>query len=157
MFVSLVLLQVLILNQVQFSGYINPYIYILFVLLLPLNAPKYLVLITAFLIGFSVDLFSNSLGLHSAATTLIAFLRPTVINIISNRDEDRSEYPGLHQNKFRWFLNYVSIMVVVHHFVLFYIEVFTLANFFETFTRALLSSIFSIFVIVLSQFLIFRS
>jgi rod shape-determining protein MreD len=156
MFVSLVLIQVLVLNQVQFSGFVNPYIYILFVMLLPLNSPKYAVLILGFLIGFTVDIFSNSLGIHAAATTLIAFVRPAIIRAISNREEDRSEYPGLKQNSFRWFLYYTIIMVFIHHLAFFFLEVFAFSDLLQTLYRVFLSSVFSIFVIVLSQFLIFR-
>jgi len=156
MFISLVLIQVLVLNQVQFSGFVNPYIYILFVMLLPVSTPRYALLILAFLIGFTIDIFSNSLGIHSAATTLIAFVRPGVIRAISNREEDRSDYPGLKQNGFRWFLYYTIIMVFIHHFALFYLEIFSFSDFFGTLYRVFLSSVFSIFIIVLSQFLIFR-
>ncbi len=156
MFVVLVLIQVLILNQVQLSGFVNPYIYILFVLLLPLSSPRWVVLLSGFFIGLTIDIFSNSLGIHAAATVFIAFLRPWIISAISNREEDRSDYPGLNQNKFSWFLYYSTVMVLLHHFVLFYIEVFTFSGFFTTLSRVLFSSLFSIFVIVLSQFIIFR-
>lgn len=156
MFLSLVLTQVLVLNQVQVSGYINPYVYILFVLLLPLSTPRYLLLILAFLIGLTVDIFSDSLGIHAAATVFIAYIRPFIIRSVSNREEDRNDYPGLLQNKFSWFLSYVAILVFIHHFILFYLEVFTLSHFLSTFLKVLFSSVFSIFVIVLSQFLIFR-
>lgn len=156
MFIVLVLIQVLVLNQVQVSGYINPFIYILFVLLLPVSTPRYLLMVLGFLIGLSVDIFLNSLGIHAAATVFIAYIRPLVIRSISNREEDRNEYPGLRQNKFLWFLSYTAIMVFIHHFILFYLEYFTFSHFFTTFLRILLSSVFSIFVIVLSQFLIFR-
>jgi hypothetical protein len=156
MFVSLVLVQVLILNQVQFSGFVNPYVYVLFILLLPLSTPRYLVMVLAFLLGLTIDVFSNSLGVHAAASVFIAYLRPFVIRVISNREEDRNDYPGLFQNKFTWFLSYVSIIVFLHHFVLFYLEVFSFSNFGNTFYRVILSAVFSIFVIVLSQFLVFR-
>lgn len=156
MFVALVLVQVLIFNQVQFIGFINPYVYILFVLLLPLSTPKYALLILSFFLGLVIDVFSNSLGIHSAATVFIAYARPLIIRAISSREEDMSDYPGLLQNKLSWFVRYVTIMVVIHHLLLFYIEVFTLANFFNTLYRALISSLFSIIIIVLSQFLVFR-
>jgi len=156
MFIGLILIQVLILNHIQFSGYVNPYIYLLFVLLLPLSTPRYVVLLLAFLIGLTVDIFSNSLGIHSFATVFAAFFRPYVIRLITNREEDKSDYPGLKQNKFQWFISYVSIMVLIHHIVLFYIEIFTFANFLLTFTRTFFSSLFSIFVIVLSQYIVFR-
>ncbi len=156
MFLALVFTQVLVLNQVQVSGYINPYVYVLFVLLLPLSTPRYLLLILAFLMGLAIDIFSDSLGIHASATVFIAYIRPFVIRSISNREEDRNDYPGLLQNKFSWFLSYVSILVFFHHFILFYLEVFTLSHFLSTFLKVLFSSVFSIFVIVLSQFLIFR-
>lgn len=156
MFVGLVLAQTLIFNQIQFSGYVNPYIYVLFILLLPLSTPRYLLLLLGFAIGLVVDIFMDSPGVHAAATVFIAWMRQPVIRLISNREEDRNDYPGLKQNKFGWFLSYVSILVFLHHLVLFYIEVFSFSNFAGTFFRALLSSVFSIFVLVLSQFLVFR-
>jgi len=156
MFISLVLTQVLILNQIQFGGFVNPYMYVLFVMLLPLSAPKYVVLIFAFLMGLTIDVFMNSLGIHAAATVFIAWLRPVIVRSISNRDEDKSDYPGLHQTRMGWFLPYAAIMVLLHHLVLFFIEAFTFNGFFETLYHALLSSLFSVFIIVLSQFLIFR-
>jgi len=156
MFVSLVLVQVLIFNQVQFSGFFNPYAYLLFVILLPLSTPRYLVLILAFLLGLIIDIFSNSLGVHSAATVFAAYARPLVIRVISNREDDKNDFPGLHQNKLIWFVNYVLIMVLLHHAVLFYLEVFTFTNFFNTLYRVVLSSLFSIIIIVLSQFLVFK-
>lgn len=156
MFVILVAVQVLLLNQIQFSGYMNPYIYVLFIMLLPLNAPRYAILLLSFFIGLSIDVFSNTLGMHSFASVFIAYLRPAVIRLTTNRQEDMSDYPGLAQTGILWFISYTAIMVVIHHFMLFYIEVFTMKNFFITFLRAILSSVFSIFVIVLSQFIVFR-
>ena len=156
MFIGLVLTQVLVLNHIQFSGFVNPYIYILFVLLLPLNSPRYAVLLLAFLIGITIDIFSNSLGVHAFATVFAAYFRPYVIRLISNREEDMSNYPGLMQTQSRWFLGYITIMVVLHHTVLFYLEVFTFHNFFETLFRIFVSSVFTIFAIVLSQFIVFR-
>jgi hypothetical protein len=156
MFICLVLIQVVILNQVQFSGYVNPYIYFLFILLLPLSLPRYAMLLLAFLLGITIDVFSNSLGMHAAATVFIAYMRPGVVGLISSREEDRSDYPGLAQTNFRWFLSYTSIMVFLHHFVLFYLEVLSFSHFFETFFRIIISSLFSIFIIVLSQYIFFR-
>ncbi|WP_347839895.1 rod shape-determining protein MreD [uncultured Draconibacterium sp.] len=156
MFVVLVLTQVLFLNQVQISGFVNPYIYILFIMLLPVNAPRYVLLFGGFLLGICIDIFSNTLGIHAFATVFIAFLRPLVIGAITNREEDMLDYPGLQQNGLAWFFYYTAIMVVLHHTALFFIEVFTLANVFGTLYRIVLSSLFSIFVIVLSQFIVFR-
>lgn len=155
-FVSLVLIQVLILNQIQFSGFVNPFIYILFVMLLPLTIPNYLLLPLAFLLGLTIDVFSNSLGIHAAATTFIAFLRPVFVGAISNRDKENNNYPGLKQNGIQRFIFYAAVMVFFHHLILFFLEIFSFSGFFYTIFKIIVSSVFSIFVIVLSQYIIFR-
>ncbi len=156
MFVILVLLQVLILNQIQLGGFLNPYIYVLFILLLPVSMPRYQVLLLSFLLGITIDWFSNTLGLHASATLLLGFVRLPVMKMISLRESDQSDYPGLKQAGLRWFLIYVSVLVVIHHFFLFFMEVFTFENFFRTLFRSIASSVVTIFVLVLSQFLVFR-
>ena len=85
LFVLLVLLQEFFFSNIQLSGFINPYVYVLFVLMLPMKTPRWILLTTAFLLGLSVDLFADTLGFHTFATTLIAFVRPDVINFFTNR------------------------------------------------------------------------
>jgi len=70
-FIGLVLLQVLILNHIRIGGYINPYVYGLYILLLPFSTPKWLVLFAGFSIGLSVDIFMSTAGLHAGATVVI--------------------------------------------------------------------------------------
>lgn len=156
MFVVVVLVQVLLLNHIQFSGYINPWFYILFILLLPVSTPRYAVLLLAFVLGMVVDIFSDTLGLHTAATVFMGYFRSSVIRMLTMRESEQSDYPGLHQYGLRWFFLYVLVLTVIHHMFLFYLEVFTFAGFFRTFTRTVFSSIFTLFVIILSQFLVFR-
>lgn len=156
MFIFVVLIQVLILNQLQISGYLNPYFYVLFILLLPVSTPRYLVLLLAFISGFSIDFFTDTPGLHAAATTLIGYLRTPVLYLVSGRGSDMAEYPTLKNNGLRWFLVYSVLLVLIHHFFLFYMEVFSFTGFFRTLIRVIFSTILSVFVIVLSQFLIFR-
>lgn len=81
-FIVLVLIQVLILNNIEFSGYINPFLYVLFILLLPFETPAWLLLVSGFALGLTVDLFMNTPGLHAAATVLTAFVRPFVLRIL---------------------------------------------------------------------------
>lgn len=156
MFFMLVLIQVIIMNQIQFNGYVNPYIYILFVMLLPLKIPRYAELLLAFAIGLVIDIFSDTLGVHSFATVFIGFVRPFVLKAISIGEEIKTDYPGMKQNSILWFLYYTSIIVFIHHFILFYLEVFSFTNFFVTLLRVFISWFFSVLMIVLSQFLIFR-
>src|SRR3989339_664875 len=85
-FILLVLLQVLLFNNIQFSGYVNPYIYIIFILLLPVEIPSWLLLILSFCMGMVIDFYSGSPGMHSSASVLAGFVRPFVLRFISPRD-----------------------------------------------------------------------
>ena len=157
LFLTAVLVQVLLFNQVQFSGYLNPYFYVIFILLLPVSFPRYAVLLLSFILGFVIDVFSDTSGLHAASTVLLGALRTPVLTSLTARESDQSDYPGLRQTGIRWFLIYVSVLVLFHHFFLFYLEVLSFVSFFRTLLRLLFSTFFSVFIIVLSQFLVFRN
>lgn len=158
LFIFLVLLQVLLLNNIQFSGYINPYLYILFILLLPFETPKWLLLVLAFVLGLCIDIFSSTMGLHIAATVFMAFCRPFVLKLIAPRDGyDSNQEPGIQDFDLRWFVSYAAALTILHHFVLFYLEIFRFSDFFYTFNRMLFSSIFSILLILLSQLFSYNS
>jgi len=156
-FLVLVLLQVFILNNVQMGGFVNPYIYILFIILLPVNTPKWLLLVLGFFLGLSIDLFAHTPGMNSSATVFLAFSRPYILEIIAPREGyEKDSSPRLKIYGFTWFLRYAFIMVLAHHFVLFYIEVFRFSDFFLTFSRVILSTAFSTLLIVTSQYLIYK-
>ncbi len=156
-FIILITVQLLVFNSIQFSGYINPYIYVLFILLLPFETPKWLLLTTAFLLGFIMDIFSDTPGMHTAATVFMAFLRPYVLSLISPREGYESgTFPSVFYYGVNWFTRYALILIFAHHFVLFYIEIFRFGNFFSTFFRVILSTVMSLIFIVLSQFFVYR-
>jgi hypothetical protein len=156
-FFVLVLLQVFILNNVQLGGYINPYIYVLFILLLPVDIPKWLLLVLGFSLGITIDLYAHTPGMNSSATVFMAFIRPYILEVIAPREGyEKDSSPRLKIYGFTWFLRYAFIMVLAHHFVLFYIEVFRFSDFFLTFSRVILSAVFSTLLIVTSQYLIYR-
>ena len=118
--------------------------------------PRYQVLLLSFLVGITIDWFSNTLGLHAASSVLIGFLRSPVMTLISIREVEQSDYPGLKQTGIKWFLTYVAALVLIHHLFLFYLEVFSFESFFRTFLRTMMSASFTTVIIVLSQYLIFR-
>lgn len=157
MFVVLVLVQVLILNNIQISGFINPYIYILFILLLPFNTPGYLLLPLAFLIGITIDLFGNTPGMHSGATVLLAFVRPALVQLISTRELlEKGVTPNMTQLGVASFIKYTVIAVLIHHLVLFLAETFSFSDILSTLLRWIISSFFSILIILGSQLIIFK-
>jgi len=157
LFIFLLMLQILLMDNIQFSGYINPYIYILFIILLPVEIPAWLLLILSFLAGLAVDLFNGTLGLHASATTFAGFARPYVLRILAPRDGyDTGVLPVPGNYGWRWFLAYVTLIVTIHHFALFYTEVFRLTNFFSTLLRVMLSSLFSIGFILIIKLVIVK-
>ncbi|HAQ21774.1 MAG TPA: rod shape-determining protein MreD [Prolixibacteraceae bacterium] len=157
MFVVLVLVQVLILNNIQVSGLINPYVYILFILLLPFTIPGYFLLGISFLLGLSIDIFSNTPGIHAGASVLLGFLRPGIAQLISSREIiEKGNMPNMTLLGFASFLKYIVISVLVHHLFLFFAETFSFGDILETLLRWILSSVFSIVIILASQFIIFK-
>lgn len=156
-FVILVLVQILIFNNIEIGGYINPYVYILFILLLPFETPAWVTLSLGFILGLIIDIFSETLGMHTAATVLISFIRPYVLSSFAPRDgyETRT-LPRVFYYGLPWFIKYTIIMVLVHHLVLFYIEIFRFQDFFAILLRVILSTIFSSALVILSQFFVFR-
>ena len=152
-FILLVLAQVLLFNNIQFSGYVNPYVYIMFILLLPAEIPAALALFLSFVIGIVIDFYSGSAGMHAFASTFAGFVRPFVLRSISPRD---GYNPGAQLSMlnygFRWFLIYAAIIVLVHHTALFFIEAFKITDFFRTFFRIIFSSVFSLLFIMIIEF-----
>jgi len=152
-FIFLVLLQVLLFNNIMFSGYVNPYVYILIILLLPVEMPSWGLLIVAFITGLTIDIFSETIGMHTASTVLAGFIRPYVLRIIAPSDGYESGgSPSMAMYGGRWFLLYSIIMVGAHHLSLFYLEVFSFTDFFRTMLRVILSSGFTVIFILLLEY-----
>ena len=153
----LVLFQVAILNNIEFGGYVNPYFYIVFILLLPFETPKWLLLVSAFILGLLVDMFSDTVGLHAAACVLMAYCRPWVLSAVSSKQEyELGIQPIIRDLGFRWFFSYALILVIIHHLLLFYLEVFGFSEFSQTLMRASFSIIFTMLLIILSQYIMYR-
>lgn len=153
-FLFLLVVQVVVLNNIQFSGFINPFVYILFIMMLPVRISNSLLLVIAFLTGLIVDMFSNSMGMHAASCVFMAFTRPALLRIMAPRDGYEAESsPSIRQLGFTWFLVYAAAMTFTHHLMLFYIEVFRFSEFFSTLFRVLLSTLATVTTIMISQYL----
>lgn len=153
-FAFLLLLQVLVIDHIHISSAVTPYIYILAIILLPFNTPKWILLSSAFVLGFFVDMFSGTMGLHIAATVLIAFVRPTLLRLISlGRDFDNDATPNMKELGMDWFISYVSVMILLHHSTLFFLDIFRFNELGATLLRILYSSLATFVLIVLSQLL----
>lgn len=156
-FMILVLVQVLIIKNIELGRFINPFIYVLFIIILPFETPKWLVLVSAFFLGLTIDMFYDTSGMHAAAAVFMGFIRPQVLKLFSPREGyELGTQPTIQYLGVPWFLSYAGILIVLHHFVLFYLEVFRLNEFFSTFFRVIFSSLFTILLVVVSQYLFHR-
>lgn len=157
LFLVCLLLQVVLFNHIQLGSLFNPSFYILFILLLPFETPKWTLLLTAFLIGLGVDAFQNTPGMHAAASVVIAFARPGILNMYAPRDGyETGVLPRLSELGLAWFIKYSLSMVLIHQLWLFFVEAFTLRFFWDTLFHALINTLISFVLIILSQFIFFR-
>jgi len=156
-FITLVLVQVLIIKNIELGRFINPFIYVLFLVILPFETPKWAILFIAFFLGITIDMFYDTAGLHAAACVFMAYIRPGVLKLFSPRDGYESgTQPTVQYLGVPWFLSYAGILVVTHHLILFYLEIFRFSEFFSTLLRAIVSSVFTMVLIVVIQYLFNR-
>ncbi|MEY4875872.1 MAG: hypothetical protein RL708_1021 [Bacteroidota bacterium] len=156
-FVFYLLFQVLVLNNIELNGLMNPYYYPLFILLLPISFPNWLALLFAFAMGIAVGSFSNSIGLHSFALVLMTFVRTYVIQIIfpQAKAEEMEEFSIGNIGAFTFTL-YTFILIFIHHFVFFSAEVMSFSRFYLTISKIFLSAILSTLLIILGEYLFWR-
>ena len=156
-FVVILFLQVLVFTNVGISGYIYPAFYVYFILLLPFETVGWIMLLSAFAMGLSVDFFTNSLGINAAAAVFTAFVRPAVIRILrSAREYEPGISPSIKDLGFRWFFLYALILIVIHHTVLFLVEAFTFDDFLQTLRRILASSAVTLGLALIAQLLFIK-
>ena len=157
-FFILLFTQVLVLNNVLFLGYINPYIYILFIMLLPFDSPRWLLLILAFSLGICVDAFQDSMGLHAFACVLIAYFRTPILHFLlpqlKNTKQTNLEF-SLQEFGLLRALIYTGSMVLIHHFALFTLETFR-PELLSIFLRTISSAAISILLLIIVQYLLFK-
>lgn len=157
-FVLLILLQVIVFNNLQLGGYINAFPYIYLILILPISLGRVPLLFIGFFLGLTVDVFSDTGGIHAAATTLIAFYRPLFLSAQSPREGyELHAVPHISVFGFGWFFLYSTLLTFIHHFLLFYLEVFRFSEFFHTFLKVLLSSVLTLVLVLLIEFLFARN
>ena len=147
--------QIYILNEVMFASYINPYLYLIILLIMPFKTQKWFLLIYAFILGLSVDVFSDTLGMHSSACLIISLLKPSITkitiphNIIEENDELIAQKIGVKS-----FILFTSILIFIHHSILFILEHASID--FKILLKIILSTIISSIIITICQFFFFR-
>ena len=149
-FVVLFFLQVLIIDNIRLGNFIHPCVYVLYIMLLPFDTPKWSLIINGFILGFAVDIFNGTPGLNSAATVLMAYFRPNIISLTTRKsDIEGKTAPSLSEMGLQWFLLYSILLLIIHNLTLFFLEAFTFHLIGLVLLETLLSVLVSSFVIVL--------
>lgn len=152
-FVLLLTAQVLIFNRIDFYGFINPFPYVLFIILFPVNGNKSALLVSSLMLGLIMDMFWNSGGVHAASCLILAYFRPAIFKFsfgLSYEYQTVKLNDVLTPERF----SFILIAVIIHHFVLFVLEVFKVSFIWEIFTRTLLSTIFTIVTCIIIIYII---
>ncbi len=154
-FVVLMLAQVFVFNSINFLGDLNPYVYVLFILLYPVNTSQLTLLFLSFLLGLSIDFFSNTGGIHAAACLVIAFLRPQILKFSFGVSYEYNTIK-VSNTPFGSRLTYMCLLIFIHHIVLFFLEVFNISQTLLILKYALFSSIFTILLCMIFMILFSR-
>lgn len=152
----LLLIQILLLRNLSFYNIATPFAYILFLLLLPFGIPNLLLYLVAFITGLTLDAFYDTLGVHTAACIALAFVRILFISVTINRDGFDEPEPTLGNMGFKWFIIYALLCTFSHHLVLFFLETFSMTEFGYTLLRCLFSGLFTLFSVVLVEFIFYN-
>ena len=142
-FILLLAAQIAVFNKMEFSGYLNPYPYILFIVLYPVNGNRYGLLLSSFFLGIIMDMFSNSGGVHATAAIALAYLRPTFFKFsfgVSYEYQTVRINDKLTPERF----SFILVSVIFHHFILFLLEAFRIRFFWDILLKTLFSTVFTI-------------
>lgn len=152
-FILLVLLQVFLFNNINLGGYINPYVYLLFILLFPLDGNRTILIFLSFFLGLSIDIFEDSGGVHAAASVFAAYMRLFVMKYSFGVSYEYN-ISKLEKTSMSEKITYISSIVLLHHIVLFSLEFFNFNHLLLLIKSIIFSSVFT-FAVVLSIIILF--
>ncbi len=155
-FAFLAFFQVFILNNIQLAGYLNPYLYVLFILSLPTSQSRLNVLLWAFAMGFVIDVMENSGGAHTSASLTLAFIRPYLLRFVLPGSEQNIGRINLWTMGTTKFFTYSSLGVVIHHLWLFSLEAFRISELIPILSRTLVSAPITLLLIYITQLFVYR-
>ena len=155
LFFVYILVQVMLLKNLVLFDSAFCFLYVVFVLLLPFELSTIMTILIGFLLGFTIDIFYDSMGLHAFATVLMSYLRNYWLSVITPQGGyDSGNSPTVAANGLQWFLVYSIPLVFIHHFVLFFLEASGFDMFWFTMMKILGSLFFTMIVIVFLQLLV---
>lgn len=155
-FILFILLQVVVLSHMPpLHRFITPYLYFLFLLWMPFNTNRSLLLIVGFITGFSLDFFLNSPGLHAAPCVLIAFIRPFMITLLVPRETKELGFgsPSVRTMGLAPYALYVTVLTLFHHILLVLLQFMHFPSFSFFFGKILFTTLVSLVLIAITELL----
>jgi hypothetical protein len=102
-------------------------------------------------------MFTDTGGMHAAACVFMGYIRPGILKLFSPRDGyEFGTQPTVQYLGIPWFLSYAGILIFAHHLILFFVEIFRFSEFFSTFFRVIISSFFTLILVIVTQYLFYR-
>lgn len=157
-FLLFLLLQALILNNVPpLHKFVSPIVYFQFLLWMPFSIGRLSLLFSGFALGFALDLFTKTPGLHASAATLVAYLRPFLISIMVPKDTRELAVGSpswLSMGNLSYFI-FTFTLTLFHHGWLVFLEWMTFANFWYFIGKVVASTLLSMLLMLVLE-LLFR-
>jgi hypothetical protein len=155
-FILLVLLQVLVIDNINPGGWINPYLYPYLLLILPFSVAGWLIIFLAFLLGLTIDIFHYSPGMHASACVLAGFIRTFYFNYFPPEQEPiENQEPHFHFPGPVPFMLYSSVIIFSHHLLLFSVQTFGNVAIWDIMLRTITNTALSLVAIWLFDLLFF--
>ena len=146
-YIIFVLLQVLIFNNINLFGYLNPSIYIIFIFLYPLRKEKGNFLIISFLLGLTIDILLNSGGINAAATLFIAYFRLPILSYVIRKNDFDYQLFNIRAISYGKSISYIFLITLIHNLIIYSLEYFSFNDFFEIIKKTFLSTFFTVIII----------
>lgn len=146
-YILVMLLQVLLFDQLQLFGLCHPYIYILCLLMMPITLPHSVDMIIGAIAGLVMDIFCNSLGVHTMACIFLMFIRPYLLSALVNDKDRLNEQISLRTLGAEAMFRYVAILVVLHHLMVFMLAAWSWSHIGFVLLETIVSSVLTIVVI----------
>lgn len=152
-FAVVLLLQIFICSNIHLFGCVNAYVYLLALLMLPLEIPRWVQYIIAFATGFIVDAFSMTYGIHASACLIMMLLRPYLVQALNgHKNSDTTERLTPGAKDFQWILLYTILLTLIHQITLVMIETWTFHHFWKTLLVILGNTLLSTSLILSAEY-----
>lgn len=148
------ILQVMLFQELVLLRYAFCFVYVAYILLLPVETNSLTLMLLAFILGLFVDMFYNSLGIHASSLVVMAYLRNYWLGAVTPQGAyDGGSSPTLAANGLQWFLVYICPLVLLHHAILFFLEAGGFGLFWFTLLKIMASTVFTSGMIIVLQYL----